>query len=121
MFVEWMGLKLNLKGTREKVAYEKKYGSPLKEVFKLMSMLDVVEKLDTHEDVDFDKLEIPSLEFMANLIHAAAQKLNSGTTMEVVFDLMDIYLEEHSIFDLVAVVVEVLVHANYLNFDEQQQ
>lgn len=120
MFVEWMGLKLNLKGTREKVAYEKKHGSPLKEVFKLMSMLDVVEKLDTHEDVDFDKLEIPSLEFMANLIHASAQKLNNGTTMEVVFDLMDIYLEEHSIFDLVAVVVEVLVHANYLNFEEQQ-
>ena len=119
-YVEFMGLKLDMK-TREKAQFERKYGSPMKEIFKLMSMMEVFEAQEQGKDlseINFEKFDMMSLDFMANIIHASSQRLNAGTTLDVVFDLLDIYLEENTVFDLMGVVVELLVNVGYLNFGE---
>lgn len=119
-YVEFMGLKLDMK-TREKAQFERKYGSPMKEIFKLMSMMEVFEAQEQGKDlseINFEKFDMMSLDFMANIIHASSQRLNAGTTLDVVYDLLDIYLEENTVFDLMGVVVELLVNVGYLNFGE---
>lgn len=119
-YVEFMGLKLDMK-TREKAQFERVYGSPMKEIFKLMSMMEVFEAQEQGKDlseINFEKFDMMSLDFMANIIHASSQRLNAGTTLDVVFDLLDIYLEENTVFDLMGVVVELLVNVGYLNFGE---
>lgn len=119
-YIDFMGLKLDMK-TREKAQFERKYGSPMKEIFKLMSMMEVFEAQEQGKDlseINFEKFDMMSLDFMANIIHASSQRLNAGTTLDVVFDLLDIYLEENTVFDLMGVVVELLVNVGYLNFGE---
>lgn len=120
-FVEFMGLKLTMK-TREKANYERKHGSPMKEIFKLIQMAEVMEKMNEEDvtEIDFSNFDMMSLDFMANIIHASAQRLNANTSLDVVYDLIDVYLEEKTIFDLVGVVVELLAHVGYLNFNSEE-
>lgn len=120
-FVEFMGLKLTMK-TREKANYERKHGSPMKEIFKLIQMAEVMEKMNEEEvtEIDFSNFDMMSLDFMANIIHASAQRLNANISLDVVYDLIDVYLEEKTIFDLVGVVVELLAHVGYLNFNSEE-
>lgn len=120
-FVEFMGLKLTMK-TREKANYERKHGSPMKEIFKLIQMADVMEKMNEEDvtEIDFSNFDMMSLDFMANIIHASAQRLNANISLDVVYDLIDVYLEEKTIFDLVGVVVELLAHVGYLNFNSEE-
>ena len=117
-YIEFVGLKLDMK-TKEKAQFERKNGSPMKEIFKLMSVMEVMESMQQNiSEVDFDKFDMMSLDFMANLIHASAQRLNAGTTLDVVYDLMDVYLTDHTVFDLMGVCVELLANVGYLNFGE---
>lgn len=120
-FVEFMGLKLTMK-TREKANYERKHGSPMKEIFKLIQMAEVMEKMNEEDvtEIDFSNFDMMSLDFMANIIHASAQRLNANISLDVVYDLIDVYLEEKTIFDLVGVVVELLAHIGYLNFNSEE-
>lgn len=120
-FVEFMGLKLTMK-TREKANYERKHGSPMKEIFKLIQMAEVMEKMNEEDvtEIDFSNFDMMSLDFMANIIHASAQRLNANISLDVVYDLIDLYLEEKTIFDLVGVVVELLAHVGYLNFNSEE-
>ena len=118
-YIEFVGLKLDMK-TKEKAQFERKNGSPMKEIFKLMSVMDIMETMQENiSEVDFDKFDMMSLDFMANLIHASAQRLNAGTTLDVVYDLMDVYLTDHTVFDLMGVCVELLANVGYLNFGEE--
>lgn len=118
-YIEFVGLKLDMK-TKEKAQFERKNGSPMKEIFKLMSVMEIMESMQQNiSEVDFDKFDMMSLDFMANLIHASAQRLNSGTTLDVVYDLMDVYLTDHTVFDLMGVCVELLANVGYLNFGEE--
>ena len=118
-YIEFVGLKLDMK-TKEKAQFERKNGSPMKEIFKLMSVMEVMESMQQNiSEVDFDKFDMMSLDFMANLIHASAQRLNAGTTLDVVYDLMDVYLVDHTVFDLMGVCVELLANVGYLNFGEE--
>lgn len=118
-YIEFVGLKLDMK-TKEKAQFERKNGSPMKEIFKLMSVMEIMESMQQNiSEVDFDKFDMMSLDFMANLIHASAQRLNAGTTLDVVYDLMDVYLADHTVFDLMGVCVELLANVGYLNFGEE--
>lgn len=118
-YIEFVGLKLDMK-TKEKAQFERKNGSPMKEIFKLMSVMEIMESMQQNiSEVDFDKFDMMSLDFMANLIHASAQRLNAGTTLDVVYDLMDVYLVDHTVFDLMGVCVELLANVGYLNFGEE--
>lgn len=118
-YIEFVGLKLDMK-TKEKAQFERKNGSPMKEIFKLMSVMEIMESMQQNiSEVDFDKFDMMSLDFMANLIHASAQRLNAGTTLDVVYDLMDVYLTDHTVFDLMGVCVELLANVGYLNFGEE--
>lgn len=122
-FIEFMGLKLDLSKTKNKVQYERKFGSPLKEVFKMMSMIEAIEAINGGENVteiDFSKFDMISLDFMVNLIHAAAQRFNANVNIDVVYDLVDIYLEDKTVFDLMSVSIEILEQAGYLDFGEQE-
>lgn len=117
-YIEFVGLKLDMK-TKEKAQFERKNGSPMKEIFKLMSVMDIMETMQENiSEVDFNKFDMMSLDFMANLIHASAQRLNAGTTLDVVYDLIDVYLVDHTVFDLMGVCVELLANVGYLNFGE---
>lgn len=121
-FIDFMGLKLDLSKTKNKVQYERKFGSPLKEVFKMMTMIEAIEAINGGENVteiDFSKFDMISLDFMVNLIHAAAQRFNANVNIDVVYDLVDIYLEDKTVFDLMSVSVEILEQAGYLDFGEQ--
>ena len=122
--VEFMGMKLDLSKTRNKVQYERKYGSPMKEIFKLMKMYELIEAMQTGGDlskVDFENLDLMSIDFMANLIHASAQRFNANINMDIIYDMIDIYLEDKTIFDLMSVAMEILEQAGYLNFGEEEQ
>ena len=117
-FVEFMGLKLDLSKTKNKVSYERKYGSPMKEVFKLMSLFDLS---NGAEDVDYTKLDMMNLDFMANLLHAGAQRLNANVSMDVMYDMIDLYLDTNTLFDLMSVCIQLLEQAGYLNFGQEEE
>ena len=109
--VEFQGLNLTLAGTKEKIQLEKTLGgSPLNVI------LPMVGGMTDGELVDMAKMQIPSLPFMITVIHASAQKLNHGVTMEKIYDLVDVYLdgEDASVFGLFAIVMEVLQTGKYL-------
>lgn len=122
-FVEFMGLKLDLSKTKNKVQYERKFGSPMKEVFKMMSMFEAMEAMQegNTEDIDYEKIDMMSLDFMVNLIHASAQRFNANVNLDVIFDLVDIYLEEKTVFDLMTVTMEILEQAGYLDFGQDEE
>lgn len=122
-FVEFMGLKLDLSKTKNKVHYERKFGSPMKEVFKLMSMVEVIEAIqeENTENIDYEKIDMMSLDFMVNLIHASAQRFNANVNIDVIYDLVDLYLEQNTVFDLMSVTMEILEQAGYLNFDNEEE
>lgn len=112
--VEFQGLKLTLTSTKEKMALEKALGgSPLNHVLPMMAGA-------TEGDMDFSKMQIPSLPFMVTVLHASAQKLNHGITVEKIYDLVDGYLEgeDASVFGLFAIVMEVLMTGKYLPSEE---
>lgn len=117
-FVEFMGMKLDLSKTKNKVQYERKYGSPMKEVFKLMSLSDLA---NGAEDVDYTKLDMMNLDFMANLLHAGAQRLNANVSMDIMYDMIDLYLDNHTLFDLMGVCIQLLEQAGYLNFGQEEE
>lgn len=111
--VEFMNLTLTLAGTKEKMALEKALGgSPLNHILPMMSGA----MGENEQDIDFSKMQIPSLPFMVTVLHASAQKLNAGVTMDKMMDLVDAYLEgeDASVFGLFAIVMEVLQTGKYL-------
>ena len=113
--VEFMNLTLTLAGTKEKIALEKALGcSPLNHILPMMS------GANAEGDMDFSKMQIPSLPFMVTVLHASAQKLNHGVTMDKMMDLVDVYLEgeDASVFGLFAIVMEVLMTGKYLPSEE---
>ena len=112
--VEFMNLTLTLAGTKEKMALEKALGcSPLNHILPMMAGA-------TEGEMDFSKMQIPSLPFMVTVLHTSAQKLNHGITVEKIYDLVDGYLEgeDASVFGLFAIVMEVLMTGKYLLSEE---
>lgn len=117
--VEFMGLNLTLAGTKEKIRLEKSLGgSPLNAILPMM----VGAMSENEQDFDFSKVkEIPSLSFMITVLHASAQKLNAGVTMDKMMGLVDVYLEGEAegVFGLFPIIVEVLQTGKYLPSDEK--
>lgn len=75
--VEFMGLNLTLVGTKEKIQLEKALGcSPLNFIFGMMG------GATNEQDIDFSKMQIPTMPVMTTVLHAAAQKLNAGVLKE---------------------------------------
>lgn len=110
--VEFQGLNLTLAGTKEKVALEKVLGgSPLNMLLPMMAVMG-----EDENDVDFSKMQIPSLNFMVTILHASAQKLNAGVTMDKMMELVDVYLdgEEMGVLALFPVIIDVLATGKYL-------
>lgn len=118
--VEFMGLNLTLVGTKEKIQLEKALGgSPLNAILPMM----VGAMGENEQDFDFSKVkEIPSLSFMITVLHASAQKLNAGVTMDKMMGLVDVYLEGEAegVFGLFPIIVEVLQTGKYLPSDEKE-
>lgn len=116
--VEFMGLNLTLVGTKEKIQLEKALGcSPLNFIFGMMG------GATNEQDIDFSKIQIPTMPVMTTILHASAQKLNAGVSIEKMMDLIDIWLEndeENSVFSLFTVVMEVLQTGKYLPYDNQE-
>lgn len=111
--VEFMGLNLTLVGTKEKMALEKALGgSPLNAILPMMAGA----MGENEQDIDFSKMQIPSLPFMITVLHASAQKLNAGVSMDKMMELVDIYLEgeDASVFGLFQIIMEVLQTGKYL-------
>ncbi len=125
--VDFMGLNLTLMGTKEKVQLEKTLGcSPLNLLFGMVGGATTEEELDfakmqggatTEEELDFAKMQIPTLPVMVTILHASAQKLNANVSVDKMFDLIDLWLEqdeENSVISLFSVVMEVLQTGKYL-------
>ena len=94
-------------GIKEKIALERELGtSPLVALFGMMGA--------DGEEIDFEK--IPTVDVMVAVLFHASQKLNHGISREKMFEIIDSYLEvdEHSVMDLIAIVVEVLQVSKYL-------
>lgn len=109
--VEFMNLNLTLAGTKEKMQLEKALGgSPLNAILPMMS------GANAEGEMDFSKMQIPSLPFMVTVLHASAQKLNAGVSMDKMMDIVDVYLEgeDASVFGLFSIVMEVLQTGKYL-------
>ena len=110
-----MNLNLTLASTKEKIALEKALGgSPLNEILPMMG------GANADGEIDFSKMQIPSLPFMLTVLHASAQKLNANVSMDKMMDLVDVYLEgeDASVFGLFEVVMEVLMTGKYLPSEE---
>lgn len=107
-----MNLNLTLMGTKEKIALEKALGcSPLNFIFGMMG------GATKEEDIDFSKMQIPTLPVMVTILHASAQKLNAGVSMDKMMDLIDAWLEqdeENSVISLFEVVMQLLQTGKYL-------
>ena len=104
--VKFMNLEL-IMGIKEKIALEKELGtSPLVALFGMMDA--------DSEELDFEK--IPTLDVMVAILFHASQKLNHGISREKMFEIIDSYLEvdEHSVMDLITVVVQVSQVSKYL-------
>ena len=104
--VKFMNLDL-IMGIKEKIALERELGtSPLVALFGMMGA--------DGEEIDFEK--IPTVDVMVAVLFHASQKLNHGISREKMFEIIDSYLEvdEHSVMDLIAIVVEVLQVSKYL-------
>lgn len=116
--VEFMGLTLTLVGTKEKIQLEKALGcSPLNFIFGMMG------GATNEQDIDFSKIQIPTMPVMTTILHTSAQKLNAGVSIDKMMDLIDIWLEndeENSVFSLFTVVMEVLQTGKYLPYDKQE-
>lgn len=116
--VEFMGLNLTLVGAKEKIQLEKALGcSPLNFIFGMMG------GATNEQDIDFSKIQIPTMPVMTTILHASAQKLNAGVSIDKMMDLIDIWLEndeENSVFSLFTVVMEVLQTGKYLPYDKQE-
>ena len=116
--VEFMGLNLTLVGTKEKIQLEKALGcSPLNFIFGMMG------GATNEQDIDFSKMQIPTMPVMTTVLHAAAQKLNAGVSIDKMMDLIDAWLEkeeENSVISLFTVVMEVLQTGKYLPYDKQE-
>ncbi len=93
------GLTLTLVGTKEKIQLEKALGcSPLNFIFGMMG------GATNEQDIDFSKIQIPTMPVMTTILHASAQKLNAGVSIDKMMDLIDIWLEndeENSVFLLI--------------------
>lgn len=121
--VEFMGLNLTLMGTREKIALEKALGnqSPLNFIFNSIGGAMIGDGV-VESDVDYSKIKIPSLSVMTIILHASAQKLNNGVSLDKMMDLIDSWLEQqegHSVIELFPIVMEVLQTGKYLPSDEK--
>ena len=106
--VEFNGLKLTM-GVKQKIALEKALGcSPLNFIFGMMGNIE--------GDIDLSNMKIPPLPVMFEILFHATTKLNSNISREKFMDMLDAYLEvdEHSVMDLFAVVMEVLQASKYL-------
>lgn len=116
--VEFMGLNLTLVGTKEKIQLEKALGcSPLNFIFGMMG------GATKEDEIDFSKMQIPTMPVMTTILHASAQKLNTGVSIDKMMDLIDAWLgkdEENSVISLFTVVMEVLQTGKYLPYAEQQ-
>lgn len=119
--VEFMGLNLTLAGIKEKIQLEKALGySPLKFMFGMAGAASGAAINDGEidvEDIDFSKMDIPTIPVMVTILHASAQKLNAGVSVEKVMDLVDVWLdqkEENAVFGLFEIVLEVLQTGKYL-------
>lgn len=115
--VKFIDLDLTLMGTREKIALEKTLGcSPLNFIFGMMG------GAMNGEEIDFSKMQIPTLPVMTTILWSSAQKLNTGISMDKMMDLIDTWLEQeegHSVIELFEVVMEVLQTGKYLPSEEK--
>ncbi|MTP79825.1 hypothetical protein GMB70_14355 [Turicibacter sanguinis] len=120
--VEFMGLNLTLMGTREKIALEKALGnqSPLNFIFSSFGGAVIGDGV-VESDIDYSRLKMPSLSVMTIILHASAQKLNNGISLDKMMDLIDSWLEQdedHSVMELFPIIMEVLQTGKYLPSDE---
>lgn len=51
--------------------------------------------------------EIPEVTTMVTILHAALQKYEHGITLDKAFDIFDEYLEEHTMTDFLAVIIDI--------------
>ena len=110
--IEFMGMTLVL-DTKAKILLEEKIGgSPLKHLFGAMGGMN-------EEEMDLTKFELPPLKVMVLTIHASAQKLQHGVTVDVVMEKVDEFLEEKSVMELFTVFIELLKVGRYLPDDEE--
>lgn len=54
-----------------------------------------------------DGTTIPTVTTMVNILHASLQTYHHGLTMMDAYDIFEAYLEEHTVMDFVAVIVEI--------------
>lgn len=54
-----------------------------------------------------DGKTVPTVTVMVTVLHAALQQYHHGISLNDAFDIFDSYLEEHTIMDFVAVIVDI--------------
>lgn len=111
--IEFMGMTLVL-DTKAKIQLEDKIGgSPLKYIFGIGNAME-------GEEMNLEKFELPPLKVMVLTIHAGAQKLQHGISVDKVIEKVDEFLEEeHSVMELFTVFIELLKIGRYLPEDAE--
>lgn len=111
--IEFAGMTLVL-DTKAKIQLEEKIGgSPLKHLFGAMG------GAMNEEEMNLEDFNLPPLKVMVLTIHASAQKLQHGMTVDVVMEKVDEFLEEKSVMELFTVFVDLLKVGRYLPDDEE--
>lgn len=66
--------------------------------------------------------ELPSLETILTVIHAAMTAYNHGITLNDLYDIYDQYVDEgHTMFDLIPVIVDIFKVSGFIKEDESEK
>lgn len=65
-------------------------------------------------------VSIPTLEGMADVLHYSLQKFHHGISLKDVFDILDEYLEEKDMNDLMGEIMEVYKVSGVISDDEEE-
>lgn len=61
---------------------------------------------------------LPRVADIARLLHASMQSLQHGISMEKTYDLLDEYLVDHTLWDIIPVVMDVFKECGFIERDE---
>lgn len=71
---------------------------------------------------DFDNGDLPKMQDMITILHAALQANHHGYTMDKTYDLFDRYAEDgHMIYDLIPIFMEVFEMAGLISIPKGEE
>lgn len=86
------------------------------------SLVDLEERLGYNPLQMFMQIDadiLPKVKDIATLLHASMQSLQHGITLDKIYDLLDEYLAEHTLWDIIPVLMDVFKECGFIERDTE--